>query len=199
MIGTMMPRIIRTRDKISKSLIHIALLYRKVKRGLFKKKSPSLSFPRGSTAYRYMAAPGLQKQSECIIAQVLPFDKIWQRKSAAFLDKLQKQIYTENEKSAADRRSALGQFKENEPTLWAVGRFISSLCRWGFEWSNLRSLRPKIKSQNHSCFSSLSPYRIEGYFHIQEMFPRTVHRCASEGWTAYRYGSTRVEKRPDTL
>ena len=54
-----------------------------------------------------MAAPGLQKQSEGIITQILPFDKIWQRKPEAFLDKFGNSIYTENEKSAADRRSAL--------------------------------------------------------------------------------------------
>ena len=47
MIGIMMPRIIRTRDRISKSLIHIALLYESVKRGLFKKEVP-LTFMRAN-------------------------------------------------------------------------------------------------------------------------------------------------------
>ena len=55
MIGIMMPRIIRTRDRISKSLIHIALLYESVKRGLFKKEV-TLTFMRAEPS-TVMAAP----------------------------------------------------------------------------------------------------------------------------------------------
>ena len=53
-------------------------------------------------------------------------------------------------------------------TLLGKGRLISSLCRWGFVRLSLRSSRPKIKVQNHSCLSSLSPCWIEGFFHIQK-------------------------------
>ena len=42
-------------------------------------------------------------------------------------------------------------------------------------------IKTKDKSSKSLMVSSLSPYRIEGYFHIQEMFPRTVHIRASEG------------------
>ena len=73
MIGTIMPRIIRTRDKISKSLIHIALLYESVKRRLFKKEV-TLTFMRAEPS-TVMAAPEPHLRFAFILPKIALHDK----------------------------------------------------------------------------------------------------------------------------
>ena len=73
MIGTIMPRIIRTRDKISKSLIHIALLYESVKRRLFKKEV-TLTFMRAEPS-TVMAAPEPHLRFDFILPKIALHDK----------------------------------------------------------------------------------------------------------------------------
>ena len=75
MIGIMMPRIIRTRDRISKSLIHIALLYESVKRGLFKKEV-TLTFMRAEPS-TVMAAPEPLSRSFKILPEILLSGKFY--------------------------------------------------------------------------------------------------------------------------
>ena len=196
MIGIMMPRIIRTRDRISKSLIHIALLYESVKRGLFKKEV-TLTFMRAEPS-TVMAAPEphiavrFYSTRNRLVWQVSIHAKTGNIAAFCAWQNFKTDLYWKYKECCRWTVSPQWYSEKMSRTLLGKGRLISSLCRWGFVRLSSRSSRPKIKVQNHSCLSSLSPCWIEGFFHIQEMFPHTVRKIRIWGPTVHRYGSTRT-------
>ena len=118
MIGIMMPRIIRTRDRISKSLIHIALLYESVKRGLFKKEV-TLTFMRAKPSTVLWQHPNRILRFDSIVTESSLFDKLSHltKQQNRFILKIQRVLPMNGQPSV--------YFKEIEPILLDKGRFIS--------------------------------------------------------------------------
>ena len=126
-----MPRIIRTRDRISKSLIHIALLYESVKRGLFKKEV-TLTFMRAEPS-TVMAAPEphiavrFYSTRNHLVWQVSIHAKTGNIAGSRFkhLTKLQNRFILKIQIVLPMNGQPSVYFKEIEPILLDKGRFIS--------------------------------------------------------------------------
>ena len=126
-----MPRIIRTRDRISKSLIHIALLYESVKRGLFKKEV-TLTFMRAEPS-TVMAAPEphiavrFYSTRNHLVWQVSIHAKTGNIAGSRFkhLTKLQNRFILKIQRVLPMNGQPSVYFKEIEPILLDKGRFIS--------------------------------------------------------------------------
>ena len=196
MIGIMMPRIIRTRDRISKSLIHIALLYESVKRGLFKKEV-TLTFMRAEPS-TVMAAPEphiavrFYSTRNRLVWQVSIHAKTGNIAAFCAWQNFKTDLYWKYKECCRWTVSPQYYSKKWADDFGKYGRLISFLCRWGFEQSILRSWWLKIRFQNHSWYHPSLRVGLRDFSYSRNV-PHTVRKIRI--WGPNRppfYGSTRT-------